>query len=400
MNTTLSRIPIRPILAGALAALACTPAPGDARADTRVLYDRDLRPRIVELLSVDALSLRFEDEFGVERRLPLSSVAAILPTRRDDGARADQPDTGWLELTDGQRFPGRLAPTSRGEESLLWLHDAFGELRAPLERVAFVSLTGQGRDAIEAVRSGARTEDVLMLSNGDRLTGFLVAVDGDIEFESEQVGPVTLPAERVAWFALASPTAALEGMVVWLDDGAVARIEDLRSPGEGRVELRLPDAASSVFELEEVRAMVFDATRLQPLASVLPDEQAPLGRRRLIEPMRLAGDPGSPGMSAGVAPDLELPGPMRIDWPLPRAASRFSALVEMPRSAFPWGDCEVVFEVDGQERARVRLNEDNPDEEITLDIEGERLTLRVEPGAYGPVLDRVILRRPLLLLRP
>jgi hypothetical protein len=368
-----------------------------AQADSRVLYDRNLQPRIVELIGLDGLSLRFRDEFDVTRSLPLSSVAAILPVRAGEAGAASAPG-GWVELVDGQRFPGRLAPTSPDDDAVAWMHDAFGPMQLPLEEVAFVSLRGEGRTAIEAVRSGVRADDVLMLTNGDRLTGFLVAVDAEIEFESEQAGPVALGIDRVAWFALAASPEPLEGLVVWLSDGAVARVADMRSPDDGRIELRLPSAASSVFKIEEIEAIVFDASRLQPLASVLPDEQSPIGRRRLIEPLRLAGDGATPDAGPGVAPDLELPGPMRIDWTLPRDASRFSALVEMPADSFPWGDCEVVFEIDGVEQARVRLNEEQPSREIAIDLGGETLTVRVEPGAYGPVKDTVVLRRPLLLL--
>jgi len=382
-----------------IAAALALSAPGvAASADTRVLYDRNLQPRVVELIGLDGLSLRFKDEFDVARSLPLSSVAAILPARTDGAGAGGPAPGGWVELADGQRFPGRLAPTSPDDDAVAWMHDAFGPMHLPLEEVAFVSLRGEGRTAIEAVRSGVRTDDVLMLTNGDRLTGFLVAVDAEIEFESEQAGPVALGIDRVAWFALASSPEPLEGLVVWLSDGAVARVADMRSPDDGRIELRLPSAASSVFDIEDIEAIVFDAASLQPLASVLPDEQSPIERRRLIEPLRLAGDGATPDAGPGVAPDLELPGPMRIDWTLPRSASRFSALVEMPDDAFPWGDCEVVFEVDGVEQARVRLNEEQPSREIAIDLDGQTLTVRVEPGAYGPVKDRVLLRRPLLLL--
>jgi hypothetical protein len=382
----------------ALATAAALSAGAVARADSRVLYDRNLQARTVELIGLDGLSLRFQDEFGVTRSLPLSSIAAVLPARSAAAGASAATGGGWVELADGQRFPGRLAPTSPNDEAVAWLHDDFGPMQIALERVAFVSLEGAGRNAIEAVRSGARTDDVLMLTNGDRLTGFLVAVDGEIEFESEQAGFVTLGVDRVAWFSLAVNPEPLEGLVVWLSDGAIARVADMRSPADGRVELRLDSAASSEFDLDDIEAIVFDAARLQPLASVLPDDQQPLGRRRLIEPLRLAGDGATPDAGPGVAPDLELPGPMRIDWTLPRGATRFSALAEMPHASFPWGDCEVVFEVDGVERARVRLNQETPDAEIAIDVEGEVLTMRVEPGAYGPVKDRVILRRPLLLL--
>ena len=111
-------------------ALATAAALGaHAGADSRVLYDRNLQARTVELIGLDGLSLRFQDEFGVTRSLPLSSIAAVLPAERAGAGASAATGGGWVELADGQRFPGRLAPTSPDDESVAWMHDDFGPMR-------------------------------------------------------------------------------------------------------------------------------------------------------------------------------------------------------------------------------------------------------------------------------
>jgi hypothetical protein len=387
--------------AAAALALALTAAAHAGAGDTRLLYERDMQPKPVEVTAIDALSLRFTDEYGVRRSLPLSSLVAMLPARASAEPRAQQPTRtdpagAWIELVDGQRFPGRLSPASVDDDSIQWRHDRFGQMSFPLESVAAVAF-GEGADvALEQARAADSTQDIVTLVNGDRLAGFLVAIGAAIEIETDDAGPLEFDQQRVLWVRLASQPQAPGGMTVWFNDGAVARIDDLRATGEGLVELRLPSAASSVFEIAELDAVLFDAARILPLASLRPDEQAPIGRRTLVRPLRHLDDDAS--ASHTVAPDLLLPGPMSVTWTLPPAAQRFSALATMPESSFPWGDCELVVLIDGRETLRHRLNRDHPAHEISVDARAATLTIRIEPGAFGPVRDVVELRRPLLLL--
>ena len=81
----------------------------------------------------------------------------------------------------------------------------------------------------------------------------------------------------------------------------------------------------------------------------------------------------------------------------PRLATRLE-LVD-PRS--PWGDCEVVLAVDNREVLRRRLSAEESGADVVVDLAGAAvLKLSIEPGKYGPIRDRVALRRPLILVAP
>jgi len=111
---------------------------------------------------------------------------------------------------------------------------------------------------------------------------------------------------------------------------------------------------------------------------------------------------GDPIGAALGAPDIELPGPMSVTWTLPAGVTRVAGVAELPVSARAWGDCSVVmFDGAGAQVWTTRLSGDAPSAPFNIDLSGKdalTLTVRVEAGANGPIEDRVLLRRVLLLL--
>jgi len=81
-----------------------------------------------------------------------------------------------------------------------------------------------------------------------------------------------------------------------------------------------------------------------------------------------------------------------------------SGLVELPEACRVCGDCEVYFEVMSAGATKPlwhqRLNGAQPWFGFNLMLPGTSdavLVMRVEPGENGPVMDTVVVRRPLLL---
>ncbi len=293
----------------------------------------------------------------------------------------------------------------------------------------------------------APASDTVTLINGDTLTGFLLSLGDPVEIEVDGV-TVAIPSERVLSAQLANNPEPMSGLVVWLEDGSVAVVASIDMAGGDQVSLRLHDGQSADFSLDSISAVAFDAGRLRPLSALRPVDQRPIDRRVLLEPLRVRtprapGSPGSPGSPArgntapgtsGVpaagnaaapgrpgpgipdpleamappadlnAPDVEFPGPMSVRWTLPLGARRFAAVADLPVDALPWGDCELVVTVDGREELRRRLWQDAPRYEFSVALGGadhaREMTIAIEPGPSGPINDRVILRRPLILVDP
>ncbi len=385
------------------------------------IIGRDLSARPATIRSIGEDSLTATDGAGKQQVVPLSDVIAIMPVPthlpvRPAGSAMDAwrdptlddiTPQGRLELADGQIFPGQMSPAKTKGEQLVWTTRELGDVTVPLESVRALSLrpsvvTGE-------VRQGAG--DLVLLANGDRAEGFVASMGPKVDIESQGKTRSLDPA-RVAAVLFANKTVRAQGAWVWLTSGTVCAVEKLAfdANGKGELNVRLPgvkgnavkgNAAKAVASIEtaDIRAVSFDVTRLIPVASEPITSKATCPERRWT-PEPIIGDVAMAPLGAA---DIELPGPMSISWDA-AGAVRLSGVAELPKACRAWGDCDVTIELTGQGPAKPlwhqHLKDSQPEAMFNIMIpEGAKgqLTVRVDAGQYGPILDRVILRRPLML---
>jgi hypothetical protein len=189
--------------------------------------------------------------------------------------------------------------------------------------------------------------------------------------------------------------------MVWLGDGTVVRFAGASSTAGDTIDLSFESGAESAFSMAEIRAMGLDAGRLVPLSDLKPIDQTNDPLRRTTPPIELARHPDDDAGEATPmlgALDIRFPGPMAVQWNLPRGAQRIAATAALAPDTAPWGDCEIAILVDGQEIFRDHLEPGRPAIAINLPIRGDSITIAIEAGNHGPINDRVTLHRPLLLL--
>lgn len=442
---------MRAALFSAVALAWCVAAPvqaQDARAVPRILIDRALQERPIQLVGLDDRVIRYQDAGGLLRAEPISEFLALFPPVQDKprqqppGARgsADQdeqdgddqaepppppqpePQSAMLELADGQRFAGALAAGGGENETVRWLHPVLGVLEFKLDQVARIRL-GQAPPAPAAPAPPAQgANDVVLLRNGDRLEGFIESLGGALRFSPGGNGAATdIPLDRIHEITLANPAEAppAGAIMAWFRDGSIIACRAMKSGRMGELTLvrslqeseaapeRRTEAAPESpmpLALDDLMAASFDASALTPLASLPPARQEPAGGRRWTRPARVV----DPQLAMLGAADIEMPGPMVIEWDLPAGASRLLTTAELPREFWTWGDCELVVSISPadqtaeSELARQHLSAAQPIATINAALGAapgvRRLRFRLEPGEFGPVQDRIILRRPLLLV--
>ena len=385
-----------------IAALACSAAASaqGVRAHQRALLDLELRAQTVGVVAIEEDRVVYLDDTGRRRTAMLRDLVAILPTGASDTAlpaRSPARRPGVLELTDAQRYPGEHTASAAPDEQVIWRHPLLGQLAFPLDDVARAVLQPGGEALFDGrLGADAALRDAVLLTNNDVVTGFVLSLANPIEIETPS-GVLSVPPERVLAVSMANPAQHAKGMMVWLDDGAAARVLGLRAEGGEWIALAVSDARNVRTTLASVRALVPEAARLRPLAAIAPTEQSAPSDRRTFDPARTL-DPDDALPVVLHAHDIRYPGPMRVTYELPAGARRFGALAEMPRAAMPWGDCELVIHVDSREVFRQRLNADTPTADVSVPANGRTLTITIDEGAHGPINDIVILRRPLILV--
>jgi hypothetical protein len=385
-------VPTPLALIGAI--LVTAQSPVQPQGDTpRVVLDAALKVHTGRLTGVNPTGVTIRDSAGRPETFAPGDAVAVLPALGVLGESSEPvPGSGVLLLVDGQVIPGRLGSSSGGGETVAWESEALGLIAAPLDMVSRIILR-QGSPGVPLTTAN----DLVVLTNGDVVQGFVAHVNGGVGIERD--GMISqVPAERVSEVILAGTVRPARGMWVWLTDGTAVEVLSLEVGADGvaRCVPSLTPEREARRDAREVRAVVFDAARVRGLGA-LEARVVGSGGRRFTPPPKIGDVLRSPAW----APDIELPGPMEVEWALPPGASRLSLLVEMPVSSRVWGDCEVVVRTGNREVWRVRLNADTPSHEGVMEIDpGTPLRIAVEAGFRGGIQDRVVLRRPLVLIAP
>lgn len=373
------------------------------------LLRADLTRTRITLRSLTATELVARDSKGSAMRLPLSDVVALLPIDQAMGVSVEQLGTvrttrdrseqGWLVLRDGQTLPGVIddSMVSTNTDALPWRTTRFGSLAFSLEDVSLVRFV----DAAQASQLRNQRDDMVLLTNADRLTGFVsLTTNAALSVETGPGKQVTTPLARVAAIAFANPAQDREGSWLWLADGTAMRVSSVSLSDSREVTLTLASAArdtSYTVSAEQMLALTPAHERVTGLAALgAPTFTASSSRRWTSAPII-----GSADQSPLGAAQIELPGPMSATWQLPAGTSRFASDVELPESCRVWGDCSVVLAIDGKELSRVRLTSQQPAASLAAAIpaNAQTLTLTLDAGERGSVEDRVVLSRAMLLTK-
>lgn len=410
----------------------------------RTLLDRSLHATTVRLVGIThgrVMFLGTEDApSAAPRTIEAFSLLAIVAepdqsrtrTRRSPllATEPNAPPPVRVVLTDGQRLIGRVAeprsaqstptgasankPAAGENQSLVLEISALGStpIAVALEQIARLETlvdTALGNsasdDASLAHPANAPQDDSVVLLNGDAVHGFVESLGAEVVVQGKSgEPPARFPLARVARIVMANPPTPPSGPRVWLSDGSVIALASGAVDSEDFLSAagRLGGALHA--KPNEVTGLVMDAGLLTPLSECAVAEYHAAPERAWTRPPRTVRGDGP--LNAG---NIELPGPMTVEWTLPPSAARLSGSVELARSTERWGDCVVVIEdaAAGAPPKRLfnqRLTADAPSAAFDVALSSavarpdHRLRVMVQAGENGPILDRVVLVRPMLLL--
>ena len=291
---------------------------------------------------------------------------------------------GLLQLVDGTRYTG-WPDFDVADGRFIWLNWWSGTIQPEIDTIVFFAKEG---DRIESP-SPDETEDLLLLSNGDRLSGLVLEITNTVEIERIDATVASVPVERVDSLSLVNPIIEESGVRAWLTRGDEVVIDSYRfDVGTG---LRIPGREPLMPNY--LYAIAFDAERIRPLAEQTSRSLGLPGSDRYLVPKPRVGT----GAWPLDAPPIDLQGPMRVEWVLPREGMGLTTTAVIPSRSRRHGDFELVF-FDGDREVRTfRMNESSPVVDITIPLESRRLSVEIREGSVGPVQNHVRLERALLV---
>lgn len=359
------------------------------------LIGPDLVAQPVTIAGLNDETLTYFDE---QRILRSAAVDGFVQLRSIGGAQDMAAPYPCVILTDGQRFTGDWAGPTTDGGALRWRHDLIGEIIIPLDELANVIWRAGGAMPVSVETP---VTDTLTFVNGDTLSGFVSRFNSrGVEIVPDAGGAaVTIPYERIASLAFSNPSRQIVEPYhrMTLADGTRVWADEMRLSNDTASWLATPPGASPV----RVETPIAELTRIDFRT----------GGMRLIDLTELSMTAGS---GAGV---FGLPIPARIDgrtirahapatltFDLPDGATRFAALAELdttdaPESIAGWADFQVVVLTELTEVGRWHINGTEPQTRINTTVKGPELTIRLDAGVNGPILDRLRMSDAVVLIQ-
>lgn len=359
------------------------------------LIGPDLVAKPVTIAGLNDETLTYFDEHRVLRS---AGVDGFVQLRSIGGTRDTAAPYPCVTLTDGQRFTGDwVGPTPDGS-GLRWRHDLIGEIVIPLDELA--NVIWRAGDVLPAPVETPAT-DTLTFINGDTLSGFVSMLNGQgVEMVPDAGGAaVTIPYDRIASLSFSNPSRRIaepyhrvtlaDGTRIWADEMRLS--SDTASwiatpPGASPLRVETPMAELARIDFRTGGMSLVDLTDLS--LTVGPDA----GVFGLSIPARIEGR------------SIRAHAPATLTFDLPDGAARFAALAELdtvdaPDRIADWADFQVVLLTDSTEVGRWHIDGTQPRAPMNSAVAGQVLTIRLEPGVNGPILDRLRVSDAVVLVR-
>lgn len=393
------------ILSTLLAAiLFVEPAPasvGGPELIVRTVEPDALRGRLVQFSFADGL--RIQTEAG-ERRVPTSDLVYLIQPRRPQ-PRRDVAVT--LRLHNDDLLPGRLVGGREGVVQIAC--DDLGEVPVPIHLLAELRVSQKSeRSAADAQASAhsrrAAADDLVRLTNGDSVSGFITLIDaGGITIDTAS-GEASVPMRLVVSATFASPAVPNpEGLhaVVELLSGARVTIREVEWTDAGLTG-KLSHGERVQIEADRIASLAVRGGRWQWLSHRQPTtyEHTPmlaaafpyrLNQNVRGGPLRVAGETFELGVGTHSR--------SRLIYDLDASYSEFVTAFGMDDDSGAFANVAIAVLVDGV--ARFEESDVVPGamhEPIRVDLRGAKtLELLVDFGANGDLQDRLDWIEPALI---
>jgi len=363
------------------------------------LCSTDLHITKIQSPRIESGTLYYLDSSGFEVRRSMDDIFFALPDQTPPPRSRSTSGSGspaWLTMTDNQHFP--ILVMNDGDPHTLSFTSVFNNAIRSVDLEHVSSLTTESGSM-----SFSEDDDLVVLTNGDHISGFIESINLSVTIDTS-TGLRTYPLDQTQLVRLANNPQRTQGVYLHLDTETRLRATDLAASANNFGSATITGLGTpEIVEFESHRfgglGIVHNQQRLVALTSLDPLEIEPTGERAWTpEPKSLLSTIPHSGLG-----DLDLRSPVSVTYVLEPGATSFACTVDLV--AGPWSDCTLIVEsMDAQSSVQqldlVQLNPDNQTHRLLVDFPqgASRLIIRIEPGKKGPIQDRVILRRPRLLI--
>ncbi len=386
-----------PLRLPACAAIALLVTSHALRATTVTVLDAKLNRVEVDLQQLDAAGLRGSTPQGPVQ-VALQDLLAI-----DRPAASPSPPGAvrrfQLVLRNGERLTGNAVGLAN--DSVQWMTNILGQREVPLAQIEQIALAGD--DDSVTLSADEQTRDVLLLANGDRAGGIIVAMDNkSVTVQGADGATVPIEWANVRRVHLAKSGDAPSASGNWrvsLADGSVCDVDSVTVSQQMCVVQR--GSAKNKLGIDSIVSIENLAGRARLLLRlpVLSREYAPyfprIGHEDTIDvPERVTIGDAKTGAFIAVRPYS------RITWAIPENQATFKThFAVAPTGAL--ANCRVRIWLDGKNVLdKGGLTSQTPAEVFETPVGAARtLTLEVDFGENFDVQDQLYWIEPAFIAK-
>jgi hypothetical protein len=369
-----------------------------AFADARwTLTTADFNTQPINLQAIDGKTVRFVDKSNAEVSIPIDQFVSAENT-----SQAVRPPAGKfrLVLASGASVSGDLVTVK--DENLVFASSLLGEITVPLKQTA--RLESIVRAASAKKTDASTTEDVVLLSNGDSVRGFVQQVTPTAVSVKTKDGPTDVPTDSIAVVLFATTAASADSTKtafrIRVEDGSWLTVDSLSVQGN-TVTVGFAGADNRQLTLGQLLAIEQVNGPVAWLSSRTPAENVQMPYLDAVWPARfdrsVTGDPirfGSKTYVHGIGVHSQ----SKITWPLDGTFKAFRTQYAIDGRQ-PRADVDVRVLLDGKvvhETKGFRAGVLSPVVQVDLG-NAKTITLEVGFGGGYDVQDRLNWIEPALL---
>lgn len=389
-----------------------------AASSTWTICTRELE--LIETIVIEADEERIVtvDGFGIRRTRSLDSIFFAIPTpilhQQTDqtieeqmvGPRDESYATKYIMLTDGQVMKGRITDSFDADKLAITLYTGTtirSGAMIPLENILTIA-----DSPIATSYELVAADDSITTRNNDVLRGFIESI-GRTTSISVGRDVLEIPLDQISTINFANIPERIAGVYISTNDDLHLRVSsfdfDFQHPltvDVDSVSLGLPSDARDVWLLDPSAPagieLVHPSQRVISLCSIKPELTEPTGDRDWTPTPTAMSNEANPVLGT-----IDLHAPVRVVYPLPKGATRFACDLVAPINT--WTDCiakvySISYAGQRTELLNKQLNADHPSQSLNVELNPDtaKIEIRIDPGAFGPIQDRVLLVHPRVLI--
>lgn len=339
-----------------------------------VLVDQDLKDIPIRLIRLSGGTLSY---FDASRRLQHTPFDNFLSLRfqRDIIVSA----SGIALKANGEQLAGRRVEV--GDERIQWLNKWFGRVTLSMDDIAILSFQGS-----VAENDKPDGNEKITLKNGDAVTGFIDLWSADGITLDRDGAPLTIGWGQIAQVTFANPVERTPGYWVTLNDGTLVKLSKVGIEQE-RLTGTLSDGKELDVPIGEVVSIDPPGYRLIDLAK---------RPRKVVSGGSAFGVKIEPGVTREGY--IALHAPVRVRYSIPSGVRRFAMTARLAPEAKRRGNLILRVRNEKGVLAEEHIHRDRSQVQINVVPNGTSLTIELDDHINGPVLDRLQLISPVLLV--